>query len=141
MITPSIIAAKAYRNLILNKVAATHPVQAPVTGKGMATNKASPMDSYRCTISAFFSVRANSHSKKRRHNLNLLKYLETGSSPNNRGTTGKRLPRMAKQNVLNTGCLNVNRARGIAPLNSDTGKAATMTVIRLFGKFWRLISM
>ena len=62
-IMPHNIAVNAQRNLILKSEAATVPVQAPVMGKGMATNRASPKASYFWTISALFLVRSKSQLK------------------------------------------------------------------------------
>ena len=51
IVTPKIIAGKAYRGLISNRMATTEPVQAPVTGKGMATNSVRPMAPHRMAFS------------------------------------------------------------------------------------------
>ena len=51
----------------------THPAHPPVTGKGIATKRASPRGPYFSTSPALFSVRLNNHSKKVCHSRNCRK--------------------------------------------------------------------
>lgn len=108
------------------------PVQAPVAGSGMATNITSPNASYFWTISALFWVRSKSQSKKRDQILNFLSLLETGSNKKSRGATGIILPITDNVNALNGG-IPKDKAKGIAPLNSDTGNAPTIITIHSLG--------
>lgn len=126
------MAINAYLNLILNKEAAMAPVQAPVTGSGMATNITSPNASYFWTVSALFLVRSKSQSKKRDQILNFLSLLETGSNKKSRGTTGIMLPNTDNVNAL-VGGIPKDNAKGIAPLNSDTGNAPTIITTHSLG--------
>jgi hypothetical protein len=72
-ITPRTIEIKAYLNLILKRVAAITPVQAPVIGSGIATRIKSPKDSYLITFREFLFARSKTQSKKLDHILNLLR--------------------------------------------------------------------
>jgi len=58
MVTPRIIAGKAYLGLMSNKIATTEPVQAPVTGKGIATKSERPMAPHFMTFFPRLYVRA-----------------------------------------------------------------------------------
>jgi hypothetical protein len=86
--TPKIIAGKANRNLMPKRKAATLPVQAPVTGKGIMTNRTNPKASYFSTKRERLRVRENHQEKNLSNGLNLLKNLETGPKNKRRGTTG-----------------------------------------------------
>jgi hypothetical protein len=112
---------KANLKRILKSVAATHPVHAPVTGKGKQTNKIRPKASNLSISFALFRVRAKSQSKKLAHNLNLRNLLETGSRNNSSGATGTILPKTAKKKVLVTLWCITKIPKGIAPLNSEIG--------------------
>ncbi len=59
--------------------AATHPVQAPVTGKGIPTKRTNPQNSNVSTSFPFRRVRANSQEKKRSHNFHCRSHDDTGS--------------------------------------------------------------
>jgi hypothetical protein len=124
-ITPRTIAINAYLNLILNNDAATTPLQAPVIGSGIATNIAKPKASYFCTASEFFLVRSKSQSKNFAQSLNFLSRAEIGSNRKSAGIIMLILPSTDNQNALYKG-IPKDKAKGIAPLNSDIGKAPTI---------------
>lgn len=66
---PAIIAGIACLKGILNIKAAAQPVQAPVTGRGIATNKISPKASNLSINSLLLLVLSNNQVKKRSKKL------------------------------------------------------------------------
>jgi hypothetical protein len=80
-----------------NKLAATVPVQAPVTGRGIATKRTSPQKPHFSTSPDFFSTRLNQREKK----LPIIG-MPSNLSKNNlknksKGTTGSKLPNTDKK--------------------------------------------
>ena len=67
--TPSIIARNAFFIEKSNRLAATVPVQAPVTGKGIETKKTSPQNPHFSTAPERLLTLINHHLKKRPMNL------------------------------------------------------------------------
>ena len=84
-------------NFIPNKYAATLPVQAPVIGSGIITNKISPNSSYFLISFPFFRVRANSHSKNFLKNAILIKKLTPYFRIKSMNGIGKKFPKIAKR--------------------------------------------
>ena len=58
-ITPRKIAINAFLGFIPNRVAATVPVHAPVTGRGIATKRTNPQNLQRSTTFERLPVRLN----------------------------------------------------------------------------------
>ena len=87
IIIPAIIEGIAYLKWIPNMKAATQPVQAPVTGKGIATNAVSPKASYFSTRLLLLLVRLNSQVKNLSNILDLEEsQFDRGPRSNNMGT-------------------------------------------------------
>jgi len=101
--TPEITAIMVYLNLILNNEAAIVPVQAPVMGKGIATNNINPNASYRWTISALFLVWLNSQLKKALNKEILESAIEIGCNKKYIGITGIRFPISDSINIFASG--------------------------------------
>lgn len=126
IITPIPIQIEAQLLLIPKRKLTTQPVHAPVAGSGIATNKMSPIAPYFSIKLLFLLVRINNHEKKRSASFDfLLKNFDTVSSMSNIGITGSMFPITESVYALYTGKLNLPIANGIAPLNSETGKAET----------------
>lgn len=106
-----------------------HPVQAPVIGNGIQTNKIRPKASNLSTSFALLRVREKSQSKNLAHNLNLRNLLEMGPSNKSSGATGAILPKIAIKYVFKMGCFITKSPKGIAPLNSEIGSAETINII------------
>ena len=124
MITPRTIAGKARQKLISRRKATIEPVQAPVTGKGIATNKIRPRAPYFSTIPPrrldIVKTKFRILSKSR----TLLRTLDTGPSRSSRKGTGRRLPANATRNASRQDRSRSSIASGIAPRSSDMGAAA-----------------
>jgi hypothetical protein len=137
--TPANIARNACLNLMPNTNAAAHPVHAPVTGSGTATNKVSASVPYFSNLSLWLRwVLVNNHVKNISKILQRLRKVDTGSRNNNRGITGIILPSTAKIYASGTDMpypptsTGVS-ARGMAPLNSDTGSIPMIIVAVQWG--------
>jgi len=133
MQTPMAIARNAYLKRILKSVAATHPVQAPVIGSGIATKNIRPKNSYFSIRPERLLVRSKSQWKNLLKGQNLLKNPETGSSKKSIGTTGTRFPIIEKKTTLLIS-MPIDMPIGIAPLSSKTGKAAIIKTASSFGR-------
>ena len=90
--SPIKIDKKACLNFKLNRTATSEPVQAPVTGRGMATNNAKPIRSYFSTILPRRLACSKSQCKNRSKNPILLRYLEMTPRNSRIIGTGSRLP-------------------------------------------------
>ena len=78
---------------ILNRKAATQPVHAPVTGRGIATKRISPIASNLSINLLFLIVRLNNHVKKVSNTLKrLLSQSETVPKKRRMGITGRKFP-------------------------------------------------
>jgi len=95
--TPSAIYNVAQRLRMPKRNAATVPVHAPVTGSGMATNRARPMASYFSTTLALRRVRSNSHVRNRSMIWIRRSFSEANSQNSSSGITGTRLPTTASR--------------------------------------------
>ncbi len=121
---PIEIARKAFLNFILNIVAAKEPVQAPVVGNGMATNKIKPKNSYFSTRVALRLVLSSSQLKKPEKKDSFRNLSLIGEKRQSNIGTGSILPIIEKINT-SQGSNPSFIAKGIAPRNSRTGEAAT----------------
>ncbi len=95
MNTPIKIDKIACLNFKPKRTAANEPVQAPVTGRGMATNNAKPIRSYLSTTLPRFLVCSKSHCRNRSKKPTLLRNLEMASRNSRIRGTGSRLPMIA----------------------------------------------
>jgi len=84
-------------NFSPKRTAASEPVQAPVTGSGIATNRARPIRSYLLIIFPRRLVRSKSQWSIFSKIPILLRSLEKVSRNNRRKGTGKRLPMIANR--------------------------------------------
>ena len=97
IIIPPRMLGNAYLNLIPNTKAATLPVHAPVTGKGMATknNKNNAPNFSYC--SSCLLVLLKSQEKNSSKQCHLLKKIKKGLKYSNKNITGKILPKTAQK--------------------------------------------
>lgn len=124
IITPADIAKRACLNLMPNTNAAAHPVHAPVTGSGIATNIVSAKVPYFSNLSeCLWWVRVNSHEKNISPILKRRKYVDTGSRNRSSGITGSMFPMTARIYVSTGSIPYTPIAIGIAPLSSEMGVA------------------
>ena len=92
------MAAKAGQKRKPTRKAMAQPVQAPVTGRGTATNKAKAVRlKLSCSRMYFLLVREKSQVKNLSQNVNLRSQSETGPRKRSKGTTGKRFPSTANR--------------------------------------------
>jgi hypothetical protein len=101
-ITPAInipirIDKKAYLNFKPKRTATIEPVQAPVNGRGMATNNAKPIRSYLSTVLPRFLVRSENRDSIRLKMGILLRSLEVVLKNNRIKSTGNKLPMIANE--------------------------------------------
>jgi len=134
IMTPARIDKKAFLKLNLNATPASEPVQAPVTGNGMATNSISPTRLYLSIILPRRRARLSSHSKYLLKILTLPKCREMATRNNRMIGTGMRLPARASRKALYHGRCNSNMASGMAPRSSIIGRVATIMTISSGGK-------
>ncbi len=97
MSTPIKIDNMACLNFKPRSTASSEPVQAPVIGKGIATNNARPMPSYLSISFPRFLVRSKSHFKIRSKKAILLSSREAVSRNSRMKGTGNILPIMANR--------------------------------------------
>ena len=98
---PRMIHGTAVRKGILNRYAATDPVQAPVIGAGMATNNIKPRALYLLINLLRLVVRLNNQVRKRSAIGYFRRFLSAGLSNNKIGKTGTKLPQTAINHVKN----------------------------------------
>ena len=89
---PARMEIKACLNFKPKRAAASEPVQAPVMGRGMATNNISPILSYLSIIFPRRLVRSNNQVKIRLKSSTLLSNLETLSRNSSIKGIGSILP-------------------------------------------------
>lgn len=130
--TPNIIAGSAFFSRISSKAATSAPVQAPVPGKGIATNMNSPQKANFCTVTdlacALFSNRVTKLSSFLFMLLNQLKIFLMNIMING---TGTRLPIMDTPIAIH-GLSPIPTPIGIAPRNSIMGTIEIKKVIKIF---------
>jgi len=91
------MAAKAGQKRKPTRKAMAQPVQAPVMGRGMATNTAKAVrPKLSCSRMYFLLVREKSQVKNLSQIANLLSQSETGPRKRSKGITGIRFPRTDK---------------------------------------------
>ena len=129
MTTPITMDRKAYRNLKPSRKAAIDPVQAPVIGRGMATNNVKPIFSYFSMVFLRRLVWLKTQLTAFWPTSTRLTALANESKNSKRIGTGSRLPITAKQKALYHGIWNKFIAMGKVPRNSTNGKADTVTII------------
>lgn len=138
---PRMIHGTAVRKGILNRYAATDPVQAPVIGAGIATNNIRPSVLYLFINLLRLTVRLNNQVKKRSAIGYLRRFRSAGLSNNKMGKTGTKLPHTAMNHVKNGWVLpklfaSGDHAYGIAPLSSNIGNIAIKKVATGGGNCW-----
>jgi len=136
--TPVNMAAKDFLNGMPNKNAAAVPVQAPVIGNGMATNRTSVIKvPYFAALEVnLFLVLANIQVKNLLKNVDLsISHFETGSNNHNNSMAGIKLPITAHKYEDQTGISKPTNATGIAALNSAIGNIAINKVANSGEKF------
>lgn len=133
---PAVMAGREYRRRMPKTNAAAQPVQAPVTGRGIATkgiNAIAPYFSYLASI--FLRVLANSHAKNRSKRLECRRRnSETGPSKRRSGSTGTMFPMTPRRKALGGGIPWTLIAKGIAPRSSKTGRVAMSTTVSSGGR-------
>ncbi len=115
--------------------AASAPVQAPVLGRGMATNIISPNTPYLfILVSVFFLVRIVNQVKKRLNNFDFLfNQAEIFGSDHKMNKGGSMLPITDTIYTCHQGSLKAASPNGIATLNSPIGvRALRKTLIISF---------
>ena len=93
--TPIKIDKKAYLKFKPKRTAASEPVQAPVIGRGMATNSARPIRSYFSIIFPRRLVRSKSQFRNLSRRAILPNHLVMASRNSRIKGTGSRLPMIA----------------------------------------------
>jgi len=91
--TPQNTAKSVLEREKFNNLATNVPVQAPVVGKGIATNTISPKYPQRETFLDFFLILANHQFKTLPIILNFINFLKRKSKRKNKGTTGSIFPK------------------------------------------------
>ena len=97
IIIPQMIAGIARRSGTLKMNAATQPVHAPVTGRGIATNNIRPNVSNLSINLPLLRVLLKSQVKKRFQIVYCISQFETLSSNSSMGITGRKLPMTANR--------------------------------------------
>jgi len=136
--TPTIIAGNDRENRIPNKNAATDPVQAPVIGKGTATNNTKAMNFpyFSILVEKRLRVRWNTQLKNFSKCLEfLISRWDTGSKNNKRKNAGIKFPTTDQIKDDHQGRSNPTIATGMAARNSAIGSIAINRVATSGGKF------
>ena len=140
IITPARIDRKEYLNFRPSRKAAIQPGHAPVTGRGIATNRASPIFSYLSMLAPRFLVCLKTQSTNFCPAFTWQTALVSGSKNSRSIGTGNKLPVMARQKALCHGIWNKFMATGKPTRSSATGKADMMTIHNSWGMFQPSIS-
>ncbi|MCW7071455.1 MAG: hypothetical protein OCU12_03855 [Methanophagales archaeon] len=111
--------------------ATAHAVQAPVTGRGTATNGISPRDPYFSIRSLYRLVREKSQSKNLSNAENRRSQFETGSRKRSKSTTGSIFPTTERRKAREGGIPKKLIANGMEVRSSPNGTVAIKTTCRL----------
>ena len=123
--TPTSIAAKAWWRGIPNVKATAQPVQAPVTGKGIATKGIRASAPYLRTLSLCRCVLAKSHLKKASKIAYFLRsHSDTRSRNRRTGKTGIIFPTIDSRKASTYPILNPKTASGMDARSSPKGSIA-----------------